>query len=103
MDIKLVNCDLTEGKNTVKVTFSGTSLGDGTELGTSGGTGTAIKMSSADGSLVKFDGATAAGAYDLKQGDNTMRYSAWVEKSSVADAVSEGQFAAVTNFNLTYE
>lgn len=103
LDIKLVNCDLSDGKKKVKVTFSGTSLGDGTELGTAGNTGTAIKVSAADGSFVKFDGATSVGSYNLKTGDNTMRYSAWVQKASTASSVTEGAFTAVANFNLTYE
>ncbi|EFB2788039.1 type 1 fimbrial protein [Escherichia coli] len=106
VDIKLVNCDLSEpdGAKTVTITFSGSSLtGDGSELGTSGDTGTAIKMSTATGEFVKFDGATAAGKYNLKAGDNTMRYSAWVQKASTADSVKEGDFAAAANFNLTYQ
>lgn len=107
VDIKLVNCDLTndEGEpwKTVSVTFSGSSLGDGTELGTTGGTGTAIKVSTGDGGFVKFDGSTPAGKLNLKTGDNIMRYSAFVQKASTAAAVTEGEFAAVANFNLTYE
>ncbi|HFU3395692.1 TPA: fimbrial protein [Escherichia coli] len=106
VDIKLVNCDLSEPSSakTVTITFSGSSLtGDGSELGTSGDTGTAIKMSTAAGDFVKFDGATPAGTYNLKAGDNTMRYSAWVQKATGKDAVTEGDFAAVANFNLTYQ
>lgn len=103
VDIKLVNCDLSESEKFVEISFSGSSLGDGTELGTSGDTGTAIKMSTADGKFVTFDGATSAGKYNLKAGDNTMRYSAWVQKASTASDVKEGDFSAVANFNLTYQ
>ena len=61
-------------------------------------------MSTAAGELVKFDGTTAAGKYNLKDGDNTMRYSAWVEKASTNNGdVTEGEFAAVANFNLAYQ
>lgn len=102
VNIKLVNCDLAGQKKTVAITFSGSFLGDGTELGTSGDTGTAIKISTATGDFVKFDGATPAGVYNLKAGDNTMRYSAWVQKATGKD-VKEGEFAAVANFNLTYQ
>lgn len=78
VDIKLVNCDLAGQKKTVTITFSGSSVGTDKldELGTSGGTGTVIKMSTVAGGLVKFDGLTSAGSYNLKEGDNTMRYSA---------------------------
>ncbi|EKS1633022.1 type 1 fimbrial protein [Escherichia coli] len=104
VDIKLVNCTLEKASKYVTITFSGSSLGDGSELGTSGGTGTAIRMSTAAGELVKFDGTTAAGKYNLKDGDNTMRYSAWVEKASTNTGdVTEGEFAAVANFNLAYQ
>ncbi|HAX5284049.1 TPA: type 1 fimbrial protein [Escherichia coli] len=105
VDIKLVNCNFTEQKKTVTITFSGSSVGADKldELGTSGGTGTVIKMSTAAGDFVKFDGSTSAGSYSLKKGDNTMRYSAWVQKASGDGAVTEGDFAAVANFNLTYQ
>lgn len=105
VDIKLVNCDLEDAQKTVTITFSGSNVtgGQPDELGTSGGTGTAIKMSTAAGDFVKFDGATPAGTYNLKAGDNTMRYSAWVQKATGKDAVTEGDFAAVANFNLTYQ
>ncbi|EOI1439996.1 fimbrial protein [Cronobacter malonaticus] len=105
LNIKLVNCVLDESKRTVKVAFSGTNVAGNTkELGTAGDTGTAIVISSEDGSLVTFDGQTAAGAKKYKAGDNTLHYSAWVKKSSAKDAsIKEGEFTAVTNFNLIYE
>lgn len=105
VDIKLVNCDLEDAQKTVTITFSGSNVtgGQSDELGTSGDTGTAIKMSTAAGDFVKFDGATPAGTYNLKVGDNTMHYSAWVQKATGKDAVTEGDFAAVANFNLTYQ
>ncbi len=107
VDIKLVNCDLSdeEAAKTVTITFSGSNLATGgqvDELGTSGDTGTVIKMSTAAGDFVKFDGVSPAGKYNLKPGDNTMRYSAWVQKASGEGTVTEGDFKAVTNFNLTY-
>lgn len=105
LDIKLMNCDFTAGKNTIKVTFSGTPIiGHNNELGTTGDTGTAIARASADGSLVTFDGTTAGGATQLKNGDNILKYSAWVKKSSATGAtIKEGDFSAVANFNLTYQ
>lgn len=105
LDIKLMNCDVAVGKN-VSVTFTGTTVKGGTpqELGTTGDTGTAIALASADGSLVTFDGTTPGGATQLKNGDNILKYSAWVKKSSVAGAtIKEGDFSAVANFNLTYQ
>ncbi len=104
LDIKLVNCEFGTGapatlKNNVKVTFSGVNTGgDFTSLGLST-TNAVVKMSGQDGKLVKFDGTTAS-ATKLQNGDNTLRYQAWVQKG--AAAVTEGEFAAVANFALAY-
>ena len=105
LNIKLVNCDLTEQKKTVSVTFSGTSVnGHPDELGTTGDTGTAVVVSASDGSMVKFDGATPSNSTQLQEGDNTLKYSTWVKKSSAATAeVKEGNFTAVSHFNLSYQ
>lgn len=106
VDIKLVNCDFGTGapatlKNTVKVTFSGVNTGgDLTGLGLST-TNAVIKMSGQDGKLVKFDGATASNSTKLQNGDNTLRYQAWVQKGGTT-AVTEGEFSAVANFALAY-
>lgn len=106
LDIKLVNCDFSapDAKKTVSVTFSGTAVnGHADELGTAGDTGTAVVVSGSDGSLVKFDGATPSNATQLQEGDNTLKYTTWVKKSSAAGAdVKEGDFTAVAHFNLAY-
>lgn len=111
LDIKLVNCTLAKpnvGGNaqapfkTVTVAFTGATIsGQNSELGTSGDTGTAIVVSSADGKLVDFTG-TASAASNLKDGDNTLRYSTWVKKAT-GGTLKEGDFTAVANFNLTYQ
>ncbi|EGM1627841.1 type 1 fimbrial protein, partial [Salmonella enterica] len=104
LDIKLVNCDANELQSTgsVKVAFTGTTInGQSQELGTTGDTGTAIVVSEASGNLVSFDGSAGA-ATKLQAGDNTLRYSTWVKKAT-SGTLKEGDFAAVANFNLTYE
>ncbi|EAS0547957.1 type 1 fimbrial protein [Salmonella enterica] len=104
VDIKLVNCEFGTGaaatlKNNVKVTFSGVNTGgDFTGLGLST-TNAVVKMSGQDGKPVKFDGTTASST-KLQNGDNTLRYQAWVQKG--AAAVTEGEFSAVANFALAY-
>ena len=83
--------------------FSGTTVnGQPSELGTAGNTGTAIVVSSSDGTLVTFDGTSPSGATKLKAGDNTLHYNSWVKKATNG-TLKEGEFTAVTNFNLTYE
>lgn len=109
LDIKLVNCSLAKPNTnpassfkTVTVAFTGTTVGGQLdELGTTGNTGTAIVVSEAGGKLVKFDG-TAGDASNLKEGDTTLRYSTWVKKATNG-TLSEGDFSAVANFNLTYQ
>ncbi|MGT3282538.1 fimbrial protein [Yersinia enterocolitica] len=111
LDIKLVNCTLAKpatGGNaqapfkTVTVAFTGATVsGQNTELGTTGDTGTAIVVSGADGKFVDFTGTDSATS-NLKEGDNTLRYSTWVKKAT-GGTLKEGDFAAVANFNLTYQ
>ncbi|MGT3165389.1 fimbrial protein [Yersinia enterocolitica] len=112
LDIKLVNCTLakpaTGGGNTpapfktVTVAFTGATItGQDTELGTTGDTGTAIVVSGADGKFVNFTGTNSATS-NLKEGDNTLRYSTWVKKATNG-TLKEGDFTAVANFNLTYQ
>lgn len=103
LDIQLVNCKIdANAKKTVTVAFTGaTSTTNKAELGTTGGTGTAIVVSDPMGAPVSFDGTNGA-ATNLKAGDNTLRYSAWVKKAD-GGTLKEGDFTAVANFNLTYQ
>lgn len=108
LDIKLVNCALAKPAGStpaafksVTVAFTGATVGQDSELGTTGDTGTAIVVSGADGKLVDFTG-TASAASNLKDGDNTLRYSTWVKKATNG-TLKEGDFTAVANFNLTYQ
>ncbi|HCP1804270.1 TPA: type 1 fimbrial protein [Escherichia coli] len=105
LDIKLVNCYFTEPSKTVKATFTGNTVtSHPEELATAGGTGTAIMVSGQNENPVKFDGSETSGAMPLKNGDNTLHYTAWVKKSSAADStVTEGEFSSVVNFNLSYQ
>lgn len=72
--------------NTAKIvtlSFVGTTYNGVTqELGTSGNTNTAIVLSDQGGNLVSFDN-TAGSATTLQDGDNTLRYMAWVKKPLV--------------------
>lgn len=104
VDIKLVNCDFSDGsapKKTVEVLFSGAteSGGASTDLGVSQ-TNAIIRMAAQDGTLVTFDGSSKSNATKLMDGSNTLHYQAWVQKGT--KPVVEGEFSAVTNFTLTY-
>ena len=104
VDIKLVNCDFSDGSapnKTVEVEFSGTTAAGGasTDLGLSK-TNAIIRMQAQDGALVAFDGSSKTNATKLMDGNNTLHYQAWVQKG--AKTVEEGEFSAVTHFALTY-
>ncbi len=103
LDIKLVNCDLTDpnaGK-TVSVTFSGQTVnGTQTELLTAGPTQTAIVINGYNKDVV-FN--TPTDAIKLVDGNNTLHFTSWVKKATSAQNVEEGDFSAVASFNLTYQ
>ncbi|EGM1627610.1 type 1 fimbrial protein [Salmonella enterica] len=104
LNIRLVNCDINTTPKTVSVKFSGGhSQGHTHELGTAGNTGTAVIVYDASGKQVDFDGTEPSGGIHLKDGSNTLHYTAYVKKAEGAGAVSEGTFSAVTNFSLAYQ
>ncbi|EGF7347961.1 type 1 fimbrial protein [Escherichia coli] len=101
LDIKLLNCT-TATQSSVAVSFSGaTDSTNVDELTTAGGTGTVIVISEPGGDKVGFDN-TKGNNRTLQDGDNTLRYSAWVKKANGA-TLTEGAFTAVANFSLSYQ
>lgn len=105
--IKLVNCDTAQAAN-VQIAFAGATTADTEQLGTTGTTNTAIKVSNQNGALISFDGIPSQ-AQTLIDGNNTLHFSSWVEAATDGATpaqpkpVTEGQFTAVANFNLTYQ
>jgi len=100
VDIKLVQCDTSTLTKGVSVTFSGLVSGENTnELMTSGKTNTAIVMTGY-GSDVTY--GTAHGPLKIGNGDQTLHFTAAV-KAAAGKTVSEGDFTATANFNMSYE
>ena len=105
--IKLLNCDITEDDDAVKVTFSGIKdLVDQSLLVIGGGqaAGAGIKMTAPGGAAVVLGQPTAA--YTLSNGDNELPFSAVLKGYDVHNAANPlraGAFTAVTNFTLSYE
>lgn len=100
LDIKLVNCDVSNIKKGVQVTFSGNTVsGAPSELVTAGPSNTAVVINGYGGDI---NFATATDTIQLKNGDNTLRFLTWV-KQATGKAVAEGAFDAVANFKLSYE
>lgn len=107
-DIKLVNCEPAALTNGVKVNFSGGTYADKTQLATSGqATNSAIKISSqSNGSIVEFGKDIYTDSQELIDGNNTLKFSAWVEQALIngaAATVDVGTFGATANFNLAYD
>ncbi|EPL9572110.1 fimbrial protein [Providencia rettgeri] len=95
----------------VNITFSGSSaafnaklLGvtglDATDPTIAGNVG--IQLTDTNGAALDMGVATAQ-EHQLQAGDNTLRYSAYVQGANVAvDKIPLGKFEGVTNFTLTY-
>lgn len=100
LDIKLVNCDITELANGVKATFTGNTVsGTNTELNTTGTTNTAIVINGYGSNVIY---GTPTDSIKLNDGSNILHFTSWA-KQATGGTVSEGDFTAVANFNLTYE
>ncbi len=96
-DIQLQDCDLT-GK-TAQITFTGTTLPASTTLlETQGGaTGLGIGLSG-----ITF--GTAKALTGLKDtGNNTLTYTATAQRAVAGTDVTAGDFAAITNFQISYQ
>ncbi|QXX85184.1 type 1 fimbrial protein (plasmid) [Providencia sp. R33] len=116
-DIELEDCVFTKDANgkvyndKVSITFSGSSasfnaklLGvtglDATDPTSIGNVG--IQLTDTNGTALDMGIATSQ-AHQLQAGDNTLRYSAYVQGANVAvDKIPLGKFEGITNFTLTY-
>lgn len=102
VDIKLVNCELGGAQKTVQVTFNGSTVDAGKKMLGASNTGAGIVMVGQDGKDVVFGTATAA--VPVTNGNNTLRYQAWVQAVDMGNpAVTEGAFSAITDFTLAYQ
>ncbi|EFG8315803.1 fimbrial protein [Escherichia coli] len=98
INITLENCDTTTlGK--AKITFSGNTDGADTLLASGTAQNVGIKINGY-GKDVKFGSETDA--IQIVDGSNTLHFTAWAVKSAGGN-VSEGNFSAVSNFNISYE
>ncbi|WP_058911436.1 fimbrial protein [Entomohabitans teleogrylli] len=109
-DIELENCSFEEDPvtgdllyNTVKVTFAGGNVpGDMSMLAITGqAAGAGVRIQDYAGQLVTLLQPTAGRGLGI--GNNTLSFSAYLEKISTVTNVTPGDFEAVTNFTLAYE
>ncbi|CNI75243.1 MULTISPECIES: fimbrial protein [Yersinia] len=101
-DIKLENCDITTLK-TVTTTFGGAeSAAVPGLLGITGvAEGAGIAIVDGTGSVITLGTATAE--QTLVTGNNTLAFSAYLQGSTVADAIKPGTFSSVADFTLAYQ
>lgn len=108
-DIELENCSFeldASGDplfNTVKVTFAGGNVpGDMSMLAITGqAAGAGVRIQDYAGQMLTL--LTPSSGRGLGIGDNTLSFSAYLEKISGVTSVTQGDFEAVTNFTLAYE
>ncbi|HDC1420156.1 TPA: fimbrial protein [Salmonella enterica] len=99
-NIRLVNCDATGLTKGVQVTFSGNTVtGAPTELATSGGTNTAVQI---DYGSEEITFGTPTRFQTISGSDQILQFASRVKQAS-GKAVTEGEFVAIANFNLSYE
>ncbi|MFZ4831792.1 fimbrial protein [Rouxiella sp. Mn2063] len=104
VSINLDGCDLGTMKG-VKVTFNGTAGDtaaglDGAFAVTGQAKGVGVVITDLGGTVIK---PATTSTVALTQGDNELRFQAYVQGSSVKDAVIPGSFSSVTNFMMAYE
>lgn len=108
-DIQLENCsfeldaDDNPLYNTVKVLFSGNNVtGDMKMLAITGqAAGAGVRIQDASGQAVTLMQPTSGRTLGI--GDNTLSFTAHLEKIASVTNVTPGDFEAVTNFTLAYE
>ncbi|WP_440515032.1 fimbrial protein [Serratia sarumanii] len=102
--IDLENCSFgtAEAKNKVSVTFTGIeSAGKNGLLGITGvARGASVAIAQSNGDVIKLGKATEPQA--LKDGLNSLSFSAYMQGDGAATTVTEGDFQAVADFNLAY-
>jgi type 1 fimbria pilin len=104
--ISLRNCEIDEGLDSIKVTFSGVAdpqQADLLVLGSGEAKGAGIAMTAPGGGKVELGKPTAA--FKLTNGNNDLVFNAALKGYAAQDVqpLVAGSFTAVTNFVLAYE
>lgn len=101
-DIKLEQCDMSTPK-TVKITFNGNESPHRTGfLGIYGtAKGASVGLIDSAGRDVKI--GTETTSYKLTEGDNTLRFAAYLKGDGVDANIVAGEFTSVTDFTLAYQ
>lgn len=100
-NIKLENCDLEPGKNTVQITYTGmASAGNPELIGMTGSAeGASIGLTNGAGELIKLGEPTDV---TIQNGNNTLSFSAYLQGDGASATIVPGSFQSVVDFNLVY-
>ncbi|HGL4620253.1 TPA: fimbrial protein [Citrobacter koseri] len=100
-EINLENCTLVPGQESVTTTFTGAEGLDG-KLGITGNaTGVGIVLT--DGASNKIELGQASAPQTLKDGSNTLLFSAYLQGDGASANISAGDFSGVADFMLQYQ
>lgn len=100
--IELKDCSVST-MNNVKVTFTGTPDSDNSKLLALSGTATGAGIMIYDNLHSKnVELGTATDGQDLTEGNNSLKFAAYLQGSSASGAVVPGEFTSVANFTLAY-
>lgn len=101
-EIRLEKCNIGATAKTVAVTFTGA---EGGTTGMLGMTGTAKGASIAitDGAGKVLPLGTAVSPQALQNGNNTLRFSAYMQGDGASANITPGDFKSVANFTLAYQ
>ncbi|HGL4620246.1 TPA: fimbrial protein [Citrobacter koseri] len=100
-EIKLENCMLSPGQETVTTTFTGAEGKNG-KLGITGNaSGAGIVLTDGGNSILTLGEATTP--QRLKDGSNTLLFSAYLQGDGILTDITAGDFSAVADFKLNYQ
>lgn len=101
-NIELKDCSISTMKN-VKVTFTGTPDPINSKLLALSGTATGAGIVIYDNLHSKeVELGTATDGQGLNDGDNSLKFAAYLQGSSASSTVVPGDFTSVANFTLAY-
>lgn len=104
-DIVLQNCDITNVKSGVKLTFSGAAASFDSNKKTLGivgtGAGAGVQITNGSGNVLTL--GTATPFQQIQNGNNTLRFSAYlVGNGGDLKTITVGEFSSVADFTLSY-
>ena len=105
-DISLENCDVTDVKKGVQLTFSGAAASfdnSNKTLGIVGtGAGAGIQITNGGGNVITL--GTPIPFQNIQDGNNTLRFSAYLMgNGGDIKTITAGEFSSVADFTLSYE